>query len=57
MRLANAGGIYIDTAFYISITCSAYDISLTIDEPQIFTQTVTHLNPLPIPVLSNLDYT
>ena len=52
MRPADTGGIYIDTAFYMSITCSAYDINFTIDEPQIFTQTVTHLSPLTIAVLS-----
>ena len=43
MRTADTGGIYIDIAFYISITFSAYNISFTIDEPQIFAQTVTHL--------------
>ena len=57
MRRADTGGIYIDTAFYISITSPAYDISFTIDEPQIFAQTVTHLSPLPIAVFSNLEYT
>ena len=52
MRPADSGGIYIDTAFYISITCSAYDISSTLDDPQIFAQTVTHLSPL---IIAGLD--
>jgi len=57
MSSADSGGIYIDMAFYMSITFSAYDISLTIYESQILAQPVTHFSPAPIPTCGPQEYT
>jgi len=57
MSSADSGGVYIDMAFYMSITFSAYDISLTIDESEIVAKSVTHLIFVLISSCSPQEYT